>query len=101
MQDIMQEFDSTKPKSFIGFLTRFLPKHNLFACTIVTQGQTYLSITADLVGYVQRHITFFTTLGIQLRGTKKEHHCPLDCWREQGQQRELSLRYKQKRKTKD
>jgi hypothetical protein len=47
--------DPTAPKSFNGFLTKFLPKHKLFASTIVNQGRTYLSITVNSVCYVHHH----------------------------------------------
>ena len=97
MKDLMHVFDSNKPESFIGFLTKFLPKHKFFVSTIINQGRTYLAIVVDSVGYVESYSTLFTILGIQVTGTTTAHHRRLDRKRQQGQERKLSLKYKQKR----
>jgi hypothetical protein len=65
IKDLMHEYDSNKPESFNGFLTKFLPKHKFFASTIINQGRTYLAIAIDSVGYVTAYKTMFTLLGIK------------------------------------
>jgi hypothetical protein len=78
-------------------LTKFFPKHKLFASTIINQGRTYLAITIDSVGYVATYKTMFALLGIEESETTKEYHCQLDRRRMLGKKRTTTTRYKQKR----
>jgi hypothetical protein len=87
MKDLMHEYDSNKPESFNGFLTKFLPKHKFFASTIINQGRTYLAITINSVGYVTACKTMFTLLGIEVSETTTEHHRPLNRRRILGKKR--------------
>ena len=97
MKDLMHDFDSNKPESFNGFLTKFLPKHKFFASTIINQGRTYLAISVDSVGYVKSYFSLFTVLGIQTTDTTTDHHRRLDRKRQLGQERKRTSKYKQKR----
>jgi hypothetical protein len=97
MKDLMHKYDSNKPKSFNGFLTKFLPKHKFFAMTIINQGRTYLAITINSVEYVTAYKTMFTLLGIEESETTREHHRRLDRRRMLGKKRKTTTRYKQKR----
>jgi hypothetical protein len=98
MWGLMHQYGSNKPKSINGFLTKFPPKHKFFASTIVDQGWTYLTITVNVVGFVEAHSTLFAFPGLELTETTKEHHGRLDQRRELRNKRKLSWKYKQKKR---
>jgi hypothetical protein len=97
MKDLMDDYDSNKPKSFNRYRTKFLPKHKIYASTILNWGRTYLSIKIDSVGYLQTYRKLFTLLGIEMTVTMEEHHWRLDRRRDLGKKRKACSRYKQKR----
>jgi hypothetical protein len=78
LREMYHEFHSNKCESLNGNITKYVPKHKHYCCTLSNKGRTHTAVGVDSVGYESFYQRLYHVLGLEEAPTTTESCADLD-----------------------